>query len=320
MAWTDRFVGRDGAHLAVREYGGEGLSLLMVHGLTHNVCAWDQVGPLLARHFRVVAFDLRGHGKTEATSDYSLAAHLEDMDAIRDTLGMGPTVLVGHSIGAIVSVAYADRRADVLGVVNVDGHIADPAEYGRELGLDREVEKRHHVEWLASEWLFQGDAHEVEGWLSEQRRGWDEWLDELDADPSHAGASAFVEPFDFEEPMLRRQLNEIGPGIYERKPSQADWARLISELLDPLWEGVSTLYERLETPLLVVVARREFPLEDVSAEQIHAVEERMLNRLRDRHPETRVEWVESSHNVPLVLPAKLSKMIADFALSLEETY
>src|SRR5436309_10436502 len=117
MAWTDRFVGREGVRLAVRDYGGEGLSLLLVHGLTLNVCSWDQVGPLLARCVRVAAFDLRGHGLTEAESDYSLAAHLEDIDAIRDTLGMGPTVLVGHSLGSIVSVAYADRRADVFGVV-----------------------------------------------------------------------------------------------------------------------------------------------------------------------------------------------------------
>ena len=83
---------------------------------------------------------------------------------------------------------------------------------------------------------------------------------------------------------------------------------------------MSALYELLEKPLLVIVARRSLPPEDVSVEQAHAVERRMLNRLRDRHPETRVAWVESSHHVPLVLPAQLSKMIADFARSLEETY
>jgi pimeloyl-ACP methyl ester carboxylesterase len=301
--------------LAVRDYGGEGLCLLLVHGLSHNVCVWDKVGPRLARRFRVAAFDLRGHGLTETTGEYSLAAHLEDIDAVRDALRLGPTILIGHSLGAAVSVAYAGRRADVLGVVNVDGHIADPAEFGREFGLDREIETygARGLQRLASEWRFQGNTEEVEGWLSEQRRGWDEWLDEL-------GGSSFVEAFDFIEPVFRRQLNEIAPGTYERKPSQADWARLGSELLDPLWEGVSALYDLLETPLLVIVARRFFPPEGVSVEHVHTVQRRMLDRLQDRHPETRVEWVESSHDVPLALPDQLSKMIANFARSLEETF
>lgn len=317
MGWTDRLVERDAVRLAVRDYGGEGLPVLLLHGLGHNVCAWDGVGPRLASQFRVAAFDLRGHGLTETTSDYSLTAHLEDIDAVRDALGMGPTLLVGHSLGGVISVAYAGCRADAVGVINVDGMFVDPAAIERELGIDREIKKRWRNESIESEWLFQGNAQEVEEWLSEQRRGWDTWLDELDADPTHAGGSAFVEPFDSLEPILRRQLNEVAPRAYERRPNQVDWVRLRGDLLDPMWEGVSALYDILETPLLVIKARRSFPPEGVSVEHYHAVEERWLNRLRDRHPEASVEWVESSHNVPLVIPASLSEMIAAFAQRLE---
>jgi pimeloyl-ACP methyl ester carboxylesterase len=314
---TDRFVERDAVRLAVRDYGGEGLPILLLHGLGHNVCAWDRVGPRLASQFRVAAFDLCGHGLTETTSDYSLTTHVDDIDAVRDALGMGPTLLVGHSLGAVISVAYACRRADAVGVINVDGWFTDPAALERELGIDLRIEQQRHDEWFASEWLFQGNAQEVEEWLSGQRRGWAKWLDELDADPTRTGGSAFVEPFDSLEPVLRRQLKEIAPGAYERRPNRVDWVHLRSDLLDPMWEGVSALYDRLETPLLIIKARRSFPPEDVSVEQFHAVEKRLLNQLRDRHPEASVEWVESSHTVPLVIPASLSEMIAAFAQRLE---
>jgi pimeloyl-ACP methyl ester carboxylesterase len=317
MGWTDRFVERDAARLAVRDYGGEGLPVLLLHALGGNVCAWDRVAPRLASQFRVAAFDSRGHGLTDTTSDYSLTAHLEDIDAVRDALGMGPTLLVGHSLGAVISVAYACRRADAVGAINVDGMFMDPAAFERELGIDREIEQQRQDASLASEWLFQGNAQEVEEWLSEQRRGWDKWLDELDADPTHVGGSAFMESFDSLEPMLRRQLNEIAPGAYERRPNQVDWVHLRSDLLDPMWEGVSALYDLLETPLLVIVARHFYPPEGVSLAQVQAVQKRWLDRLRDRHPEAGVEWVESSHNVPLVLPALLSGMIAAFAQRLE---
>lgn len=239
MDWADRFVRHDDVRTAVRDYGGQGPSILLVHGLSHNICAWDQVGPRLARHFRVASFDLRGHGLTEAANDYSLAAHLADIDAVRDALALGPTILVGHSLGAIVAVAYAGARvSEVLGVVNVDGNVADPAEYNRELGLDRDAGQREHDAWLTSEWSFEGDADDVDRWLLEWRRGYEEWLVQLEAEQTHGNARAPEASFHDLEPMLRRQLQETAPGRFERRPTLSVWAALSRELFDPLWDRV----------------------------------------------------------------------------------
>lgn len=309
----DRFVRRDDSRIAVRDFGGQGLSVLLVHGLTHNVCVWNKLGPRLARTFRVVAFDLRGHGLTDAPSDYSIAAQAGDVEKVRDELGMGPTLLVGHSVGAVVSIAHAcEDTAGVVGVVNVDGSLADPMEYAAELGIDRAVERRAHEEWLESEWRFTGDANDVDGWIAEQLRGWEKWLHELELGRTSGSVRKLIESFDDVEPVLRRQVREVAPGRYERKPDVTDWTRLSSQLLDPLWDGVSELYERLETPILFVVARWSLTEED-REEQMRALQGRMLDRLRKRSEARQVEWIESAHNVPLTAPDRLAASIANFA-------
>jgi hypothetical protein len=100
-------------------------------------------------------------------------------------------------------------------------------------------------------------------------------------------------------------------------PNRAEWGRLVNDLVEPLHEGVSVLYERLETPLLVIRARGPIGLPDVNDEQAHALDERRLDRLREHHSAIQVERVASSHNVPLVLPERLTEMISDFVRRME---
>jgi pimeloyl-ACP methyl ester carboxylesterase len=96
----------------VREWGTEdGPPIVFVHGWSQSHLCWaKQVESPLAREFRLVAFDLRGHGMSEAplapehyTDDALWAA---DLAAIVDELGLVRPVLVGWSYGAFVICDY----------------------------------------------------------------------------------------------------------------------------------------------------------------------------------------------------------------------
>ncbi|MFI9534982.1 alpha/beta fold hydrolase [Nocardia fusca] len=57
-----------GGVLSGVDFGGEGTGVLLVHGSGHNCAAWSEVASYLVAHCHAVAFDLRGHGHTEADS------------------------------------------------------------------------------------------------------------------------------------------------------------------------------------------------------------------------------------------------------------
>jgi non-heme chloroperoxidase len=104
--------GGGGLRLHVREWGkADGPPILFIHGWSQNHLCWaDQYESALADEFRLVAYDLRGHGMSEAPlepenyTDDGLWAN--DVAAIVDQLNLEPPVLVGWSYGAFVICDY----------------------------------------------------------------------------------------------------------------------------------------------------------------------------------------------------------------------
>lgn len=121
MRWTRRTVDSDGVRLAIRDSDGGGKPALLIHGLGFGQRSWDRVAPRLATGLRVVTYDQRGHGASDASGDYSRAAFNADLATVRDELMLEDTVLVGHSLGAVVAVEHASSHPGCAGVVGVDG-------------------------------------------------------------------------------------------------------------------------------------------------------------------------------------------------------
>ena len=102
----------DDLRLDVRTWGPPGgYPVVLVHGLGLSVESWGSVPERLADRYRVVAYDLRGHGRSDrsALDDYRLEAHRRDLDAVlASTLPDGGTaVVVGHSLGGGILLAQA---------------------------------------------------------------------------------------------------------------------------------------------------------------------------------------------------------------------
>jgi non-heme chloroperoxidase len=109
---THTVSGGGGVRLHVREWGNQdGPVILFIHGWSQNHLCWaKQYESALADEFRLVAFDLRGHGMSEAPlepehyTDGRLWA--DDVAAIIDQLRLDRPVLVGWSYGAFVICDY----------------------------------------------------------------------------------------------------------------------------------------------------------------------------------------------------------------------
>ena len=109
--------------LHLRDWGGAGAPLLLLHGMAAHVHWWDETAPLWRGKFRVVALDFRGHGDSDRTPDgaYTSDLWIEDVERAREALGWDRFILCGHSMGARIALTYAERRpAGLRGVAAVD--------------------------------------------------------------------------------------------------------------------------------------------------------------------------------------------------------
>jgi pimeloyl-ACP methyl ester carboxylesterase len=99
---------------------GQGPPLLLVHGLAEDRTFWDPLVAPLAASATVVRVDLRGHGDSPDGPGYELDDMADDVQAAFSATGLpGPPLVVGHSLGGLVSLVHAGRHP-VRGLVIVD--------------------------------------------------------------------------------------------------------------------------------------------------------------------------------------------------------
>jgi pimeloyl-ACP methyl ester carboxylesterase len=140
-----RITSADGSELYAEAFGPDDAdTVVLAHGWTEQLTYWGPVIKRLRAHgLRVVAYDLRGHGRSRpaADGDYSLERFGEDLDAVLAAAGAGddhePATVAGHSLGAMSIAAWAEHhdpraRARAAAMVNtglgdlVSGHLLLP--------------------------------------------------------------------------------------------------------------------------------------------------------------------------------------------------
>jgi pimeloyl-ACP methyl ester carboxylesterase len=141
------FVERDGVRVFWERYGdGEPTLLLLPAWSIIHSRLWKAQIPYLARHYRVVAFDGRGNGRSDrpgTAEAYDDAEFAADAVAVLEATGTRRAVLVGLSRGGRWAVELAaDRPELVLGAVLIDpgiGFVAPPHP-GRDYPFDTELD------------------------------------------------------------------------------------------------------------------------------------------------------------------------------------
>lgn len=95
---------------------GQGEVIIALHGLCLNTKYWMNTGvaKTLAKHYRVIALDMRAHGLTTIEGDakgYDIETMMMDIDALADHLKLDKFHLLSHSTGGMVASRYATKQS-----------------------------------------------------------------------------------------------------------------------------------------------------------------------------------------------------------------
>lgn len=113
----------DGVELAFGYWPGRSSPVVALHGLTASYMSFVGVAEQLAGRCALFALDLRGRGDSEKPeAPYGFAQHARDVAAAMRAMGLGPSVVVGHSMGAFVATALAAQEPGLVSaLVLIDG-------------------------------------------------------------------------------------------------------------------------------------------------------------------------------------------------------
>ncbi|RKS08514.1 pimeloyl-ACP methyl ester carboxylesterase [Nocardiopsis sp. Huas11] len=274
--------------LAGLDFGGAGTPVLLVHGSGHNAAAWADVATHLTDHCRVVAVDLRGHGRTAVDSQNAEQYWRDLADAAR-ALGWENPVLVGHSLGgyAVAAVAAAGLLRPAA-VCVVDGLVLNT----------REKAVADQSQWSTPE--------AGEGLRTQFRYGWSATPDEAHAYIEQCVRDAQEDDLNRgSRPGLVRDVLERsftqGARTRLRRPTPEQIAVISAAAPEAAVYPSVDVYEHVTCPLTIVL-----PDEGFYAGRRDEVRDVIAAR-----PDRTLVVMRGHHNVTMARPAELARIILD---------
>ncbi len=285
MPVRDAYITLRGLRFHYRDWGGGGPPVVLLHGLASNARIWDLTAPLLARSFRVLALDQRGHGLSDKPNEgYDFPSISGELTALIEALGLERPGLVGHSWGGSVALQFAaDHPEAIPWLALVDGGFL-------------EISAFEGMTWERVQQLMAPpplDGVKLSAFL-QGARSWPDlkevWSDDVQ---SIVLANFRIDEDETIHPHLTRENHlKILRSLWEQKPSE-------------LWAD-------LRCPVLLVPATRQ-SADPRSAVWLEA-KRKAIALAQERLPGVRVVWMEDTiHDVPLQRPAALADAIAEFA-------
>ncbi len=282
----ERFITVRGLELCLCEWGPEnGKLAVCIHGTRDHGASWEGVAPLLAAEgYRVVAPDLRGHGRSahgESSNQYHLRDFAGDLAQVVQELGNQPVLLVGHSLGSIIAVLYASS-------------------------YPRLVERLILVEPPMSP--MADDAQSFAQQMATHRRAAEETRRHVPMPDLHAAAERLrqLTPALQMETALRRaeRLTEAhGDGVVWRWDARFDG----QAQLDALFAGLNKL------EFLAMLAGIGAPLTVVYGDSSGWISPAEKEMIQDVCPNLKPVVLAGGHNVHLDAPAALAQAVSQAA-------
>jgi len=143
---------------------GEGIPLVLIHGLGLSGAIWNRVRDSFGPGYRLILVDLRGAGATRelVQKELSLEQWATDLGALLAALEIERPVLVGHSLGASVALKYALERPDevrALVLIGADANLSNLAP--RMLASAERIEAMGMEAWVTEFWSANPPFSEV---------------------------------------------------------------------------------------------------------------------------------------------------------------
>lgn len=119
---------------------GKGTAVVLLHGFLENSSMWDAFVPELSKKYRVITIDLLGHGQTQPLNYVQTMEDNADMVlSVLNELRIRKAILIGHSMGGYVALAFADLFPNIVKGVALVNSTAKPDSAERKLNRDRAI-------------------------------------------------------------------------------------------------------------------------------------------------------------------------------------
>lgn len=221
----------NGVLFSFDDVGAGSPPFVFVHGFACDRRAWAPQVADLSRDHRCINIDLRGRGESAAVPPFDVIAAADDVAALIRELGVGPAVVVGHSLGGVVALVLDERHPElVLGTVIGDSPVSPAVAERRGPALPERIREAGTMEPAARmvERFFTGQTPpEVRA-----------YRDVLMSCPPEV-AAGMVDGFE----AVAARFKELVQ-LADRKPFMAIWSE--APLGDPAWLRDVTMFVRQE--------------------------------------------------------------------------
>jgi len=120
------------------EEKGIGQSLIFIHGVGLDLTMWEKQVEDLSKHFRVISYDMVGHGGSEhPPGPYSLSQFVEQLAELMNHLRIEKSHIIGFSMGGMVAQAYALKYPDKVKTLTIMNAVANRTKEQRNAVLKR---------------------------------------------------------------------------------------------------------------------------------------------------------------------------------------
>lgn len=135
--------------------------LLLLHSLALDRHVWDGLLPTLRRHRTVVTVDLRGHGASPPSAEFTIEQMADDVAATLDAAGIERVAVAGLSLGGSVAQAFASRHVDrtsALALIDTTAWYGPdaPAQWAQRAAKARGSGMRSLSEFQLARWFSDG--------------------------------------------------------------------------------------------------------------------------------------------------------------------
>lgn len=103
-----------GRRLSWVDFGGSGSTMLALHGSFGRASVFAPLAERLTMRIRLVALDQRGHGMADHGGPFTREEFVADATAAINALGLGPVLVLGHSLGGITAYQLAARHPELV--------------------------------------------------------------------------------------------------------------------------------------------------------------------------------------------------------------
>ena len=228
---ADQFVDNGGVRLYACSHGVQAASaptVVFANALGTTTQIWDAILPLLPPELRIICYDLRGHGTSDAPQGrYTMGQLVSDAEAICDAYDVSEAMFVGLSVGGMIAQGLAVKRPDLIRAMvlsNTAAKIGNPPLWQNRIDTVLAKGMDHLADNILDRWFgrdFMRTGHTSP------------WRDMISrCNPiGYAGVCAAISGTDFYTPTSGLRIPTLGIAGAEDGATPADLVRETTDLI-----------------------------------------------------------------------------------------